>query len=147
MRIHGSCHCGNISFDLAWDPDPEKIPVRACGCTFCVKHGGLWTSNPRARLEVRVARPSEVSRYAFGTRTATFHICATCGAVPLVTSDIEGRLYAVVSANAFDNVDPARLERAPASFEGESVDARLERRKRNWIGAVEFSGAAAHAPP
>lgn len=142
MLIHGSCHCGNISFDLAWEPDPREIPVRACGCSFCVKHGGVWTSHPGARLDVRVARPSDVSDYAFGTRTATFRICATCGAVPLVTSEIDGRLYAVVSANAFDNVDPAMLRRSPASFDGETVDARLERRRRNWIGRVAFSEGA-----
>jgi hypothetical protein len=28
MRIHGSCHCGNIAFDLAWEPDPAEIPAR-----------------------------------------------------------------------------------------------------------------------
>ena len=138
MLVHGSCHCGNIAFDLAWEPEPREIAVRACGCTFCLKHGGIWTSNPGGKLDVSIARPSDVSRYAFGTRTATFHICTTCGAVPLVTSEIEGRLYAVVSANAFDNVDPALLRRAPASFDGETVQARLERRKRNWIARVEF---------
>ena len=32
---------------LTWDPDPKEIPARACDCTFCQKHGGVWTSNPR----------------------------------------------------------------------------------------------------
>lgn len=136
MLIHGKCHCGNISFSLTWEPDPEEIPARACSCSFCVKHGGVWTSNPRGALEVVVKDASRVSRYAFGTETAQFHICLRCGIVPVVTSRIDERLYAVVSVNAFENVDPALLRRAAASFEGEETGTRLERRKRNWIPEV-----------
>jgi hypothetical protein len=138
MLIHGKCHCGNIAFALTWDPDPAEIPARACGCSFCTKHGGVWTSNPKGTLRVRIQDPSVVSQYAFGTRTADFHICTRCGIVPLVTSRIDGHLYAVVSVNAFENVDPALLRRAPASFEGEETADRLARRKRNWIPSVDF---------
>jgi hypothetical protein len=138
MRIIGSCHCGNITFVLDWRPDPQEIPARACGCSFCVKHGGVWTGHPDARLRVRVRVPGRVSPYTFGTRTAEFHTCSDCGIVPVVTSRIEGRLYAVVSVNAFDDVDAARLRRAPASFDGESEGDRLARRRKNWIGTVEF---------
>ena len=137
MKIRGGCHCGNIGFDLEWTA-AGSIPARACGCTFCSKHGGVWTSHPGARLVVRIADDALVSRYGFGTRTATFHVCARCGVPPLATSTIDGRLYAVVNVNCLEDVDPARLERAPASFEGETVDARLARRKRNWIAEVSF---------
>ena len=47
-------------------------------------------------------------------------------------------VYAVVSVNAFDDVPSSLLRRSPASFEGESVASRLERRKRNWIADVQF---------
>ena len=139
MVIHGSCHCGNIAFTLGWDPDPREIPARACDCTFCVKHGGVWTSNPDGKLRVDVKNPALVSKYSFGTGTAVFHICSRCGAVPVVTSRIEGVLHAVVSVNAFNNVDPALLKRASASFGAEDVDSRLERRKRGWIRQVDFA--------
>ena len=138
MLIRGSCHCGNIAFRLDWSPEPAEIPARACDCTFCVKHGGVWTSNPLGVLEVAVREPSRVSKYAFGTKTAHFHVCATCGAVPIVTSDIAGRLYAVVNVNAFDNVDRAMVRSGPASFEREDVGARLDRRKGRWIASVRF---------
>ena len=138
MLIDGSCHCGNVSFVLDWRPDPVQIPARACGCSFCVKHGGVWTSCPTGALRVRVKDPDRVARYGFGTRTAEFHVCTGCGVVPVVTSRIAGRLYAVVSVNAFDNVEAAQLQRSPASFDGESEGDRLSRRQRNWIGDVEF---------
>jgi hypothetical protein len=139
MLINGKCHCGNIAFELEWEGDPPEIPARACGCTFCVKHGGVWTSNPKARLAVAVGDAALVSKYAFGTRTATFHVCSRCGAVPLVTSEIANHLYAVVNVNAFENFDPSRLRRASADFEGEEVESRLARRKRYWIADVRIT--------
>ena len=138
MLIRGSCHCRNITFSLRWDPDPAEIPARACDCTFCTKHGGVWTSNPKGSLRVSIEDPSHVIEYAFGTRTAKFHVCGKCGIVPVVTSTIDDHLYAVVSVNAFENVDRSLLKRASASFDAESQDTRLARRARNWIADVEF---------
>jgi hypothetical protein len=143
MVIHGSCHCGNISFELDWRPTPTEIPARACDCAFCTKHGGVWTSTPNGALKVFVKDRSLVSQYAFGTQTALFHICRQCGVVPAVTSEIDGHVYAVVSVNAFNNVEPSMLRRSPASFEGETMESRLARRARNWVPNVQFieSGA------
>jgi hypothetical protein len=138
MRIRGRCHCGNIAFVLTWEPDPIEIPARACTCSFCVKHGGVWTSNPKAALSVSVKEPALVSKYAFGTRTAEFHVCSRCGVVPVVTSLIDDHLYAVVSVNAFEAVEPALLRRATANFDGEGEESRLGRRKKNWIADVKF---------
>jgi hypothetical protein len=139
MVISGSCHCRNISFTLNWEPEPSEIPARACTCSFCGKHGGVWTSCPGGSLKVDVKEPSLVSRYSFGTKTAHFHTCSTCGVVPVVTSRIDGRLYAVVSVNAFEGVAPSLLRRASATFDGETEGTRLERRKRNWIANVEYA--------
>ena len=141
MVIIGKCHCGNISFALTWEPDPTVIPARACSCSFCVKHGGVWTSNADARLAIRVEDDSRVTRYGFGTRTAEFHVCTRCGVVPVATSLIERQLYAVVNINTFEGVDASLLQRAPASFEGEGEGSRLERRRRHWIARVEFNQA------
>ena len=138
MLTSGSCHCGNIAFTLDWKSEPTEIPARACNCSFCVKHGGVWTSCPSGALEISVGDPSLVSKYAFGTKTAEFHICSRCGVVPVGTSRINDHLYAVVSVNAFDNVDPALLRHTSASFDGESEETRLARRARNWIADVRF---------
>lgn len=143
MLIPGSCHCGNITFALAWEPEPMQIPARACDCSFCTRHGGVWTSKPTGSLKIVAADPMLVSRYSFGTKTAEFHICSRCGVVPVVTSSIEGRLYAVVSVNAFDGVASSLVQRAAATFDAESEDVRLERRKRNWIANVEYREGSA----
>lgn len=143
MLIDGKCHCGNIAFELEWEGEPPEIPARACGCSFCVKHGGVWTSNPKSRLMVAIRDDSLVSKYAFGSRTATFYVCTRCGAVPLVISEISNHLYAVVNVNVLENVDPSWLRRAAANFDGEDVESRLERRKRNWIADVRIAKESA----
>ena len=143
MLINGNCHCGNIAFELEWEGDSAEIPARACGCSFCIKHGGVWTSNPKGRLAVVIREPSLVSRYSFATRTATFHVCARCGIVPFVTSEVENHLYAVVNVNALENVDPSWLRRATSNFEGENVESRLARRKHYWIADVRISNVGA----
>lgn len=138
MLIHGKCHCGNIAFEIEWEGDPPDIMARTCDCSFCVKHGGVWTSNPRSRLAVTIRDAGFVSKYTFGSHTATFHVCSRCGTVPLVTSEIEHHLYAVVNVNALEDVDPSWFHRAAVTFDGENVESRLERRKRNWIGDVRI---------
>ena len=138
MVINGACHCGNVSFTLDWLPAPNEIPARACGCSFCTKHGGVWTSTPNAALKIAVKEQASVSRYAFGTRTAEFHVCSRCGVVPVVTSEIDGRLYAVVSVNAFEDGARSLLKPTPVSFEEETQASRLARRKRGWIADVRY---------
>jgi hypothetical protein len=104
-----------------------------------MKHGGVWTSCPTGRLIVSVADPASVSQYVFGTKTAKFHICMKCGVVPLVTSDIEAKIYAVVSVNALEGVNRALLKHASATFDMENEQSRLARRKRSWISNVQFN--------
>ncbi|MGB2816638.1 MAG: hypothetical protein WBA53_07265 [Burkholderiaceae bacterium] len=141
MRIRGSCHCGNIAFTLDWTPEPSAIPARACTCAFCRKHGGVWTACPAGTLNVAVGDASLVSRYAFETKTAEFHVCARCGVVPLATSTIDARDYAVVNVNTLEGIDRSMLVMSPVTFDGESVADRLARRTRNWIGNVRFTRA------
>jgi len=138
VLITGRCHCGNIAYTLDWQPEPDQIAVRTCTCSFCTKHGNVWTANPAAVLELRITDAARVSRYAFETKTADFHVCAVCGIVPVATSEIDGTTYAVVNVNTFENVDPALLRKSSATFDGEAENARLARRKKNWIGRVSF---------
>jgi hypothetical protein len=141
MLVRGACHCGNVSLMLDWQPEPNEIPARACSCTFCVKHGGVWTSCPTGSLVVDVSDPSRVSKYSFGTKTACFHVCSVCGAVPVATSDIEDNTFAVVNVNTFEGLDSLPLKRIPVTFEGEDRSTRLGRRAKTWISNVRFTGS------
>ncbi len=139
MRIEGKCHCGNITYVLHWPGEGTKIPVRACGCTFCIKHGGAYASHRDAELAAVVHDEALVSQYRFGTGTAEFYVCSRCGVVPFVTSMIEDNLYAVVNVNSFEGIDPSCFSRAVTDFDGETRESRLDRRKRNWIPSVTIT--------
>lgn len=144
MDIRGICHCGNLDFWLAWPTETNLIPARECTCTFCRRHGACWTAHPEGSLRVDIRDLRKVSRYAFGTRTAEFHICSSCGVVPLATSRIDGRVYAVVNVNTFVEPPELEFERAPVSFDRESERARLERRQRVWLADVRFASDGAN---
>jgi hypothetical protein len=137
VLIRGGCHCHNVTFSLLWEPSPIEIQARACTCLFCTKHGGVWTSHPPGRLKVAIRDPNALSKYSFGTHTADFHVCARCGCVPVVTSTIEGRQYAVVNVNTFEGEPAVKVRSAPVTHAGEDAGTRLARRARNWIGSVE----------
>lgn len=152
LRV-GQCHCQNISYQLCW-PEDEVMPARACGCSFCQMHGGVYTSHTKARLEATLASPELVSLYTQGTQTASFYVCMRCGVVPFVTSDIDGRLYAVVNVNTLvqgETTEPS-VTKAPAeargtSFDHETQEERLRRRQRSWIPNVVLSQPAVLSHP
>ena len=136
-QIHASCHCGTVRVRLDWPQSGQAIPVRACSCALCTKHKAVWTSHPEGRFHLQIDDATQVKRYRFGTRTADFHICLTCGVMPIATCTIDGTPYAVINVNTFDDVDRGELVETATDFEGETTDNRLARRQRNWTpGAV-----------
>lgn len=139
MLISGQCQCGNISFNLEWLPDPTKIPAWACSCSFCQAHKGVWTSSPAAKLQVHINNLTLLTRHTFGTRTADFLVCKQCEDIPVVTSEIDGRLYAVVNVHALHDISPALLKHLQSDFDGETVEARTNRRCQNWISNVTIT--------
>ena len=140
--INGTCHCGNIRFVLRWPESEPTIPVRNCGCTFCQKHTGAWTSHRNSELVVEIDDRSLVSKYNFGTKTADFYVCSVCGVVPLVLSEIDDRQYAVVNVNTFEDIGRLSLSSSSTNFDGEDTGSRLERRKCNWIPNVLLNASA-----
>jgi hypothetical protein len=136
MEITGRCHCGRLSYEVNLPFDGETIPVRRCSCTFCRKHGAVYTSHPEGALRAVVRGGSGHAGYTFATKTAEFHVCSTCGVVPFVTSEIEGTLRAVVNINTFEGIDPAVFVESTSDFDDEDAERRLARRARTWIPSV-----------
>ncbi len=137
-RTSGRCRCGNIRFEFESGAPRSELPVRVCRCAFCVPHGARYTSDPAGAVHVEIDDGALVQRYAFGHRTAEFILCRRCGCVPLATSVIDEKTYAIININVTD--DPDAFSRPPAAFDydGETVDRRLTRRKENWIGTVSM---------
>lgn len=137
-KITGGCHCRNIRYEFVWPLDELEIPVRACSCSFCTKHRGTYTSHPEAELEATIADATLVTYYRFGTETADFYVCSQCGVVPFVVSHIDARDHAVVNVHTFEDVDPSVLIPRTTNFDGETLDGRLDRRKKTWMSTVSI---------
>jgi hypothetical protein len=138
--LKGSCHCGNVEFTLLTQESEQSLAPRRCGCSMCRRHGASWISDPEARLELRYRDRSHLSVYQFGHATSRWMVCARCGVLTAAICRIDGRLRAVVRSQAMiDHVFSA--SELPTDFEGESVENRLARRARTWIGSVTIHPA------
>jgi hypothetical protein len=131
----GACHCRNIELRLESDKTPFELGTRADTCSFCAKHNALYTSDPGGALHVTIRDAAAVARYRFGTKTADFVVCTTCGV--LAAAIMAEPALAVININALD----ARAEFVAnavqlADFDGESVEQRLARRRAKWTPVV-----------
>src|SRR5262249_20228478 len=134
QEFQGGCHCGNVAYTLRWASDSGLVLAR-CSCTFCTKHGAIYTAHRNAALSVTVKDADALIRYEFDTKTAYCYFCARCCVYLFATSKIDGREYAVINANSMkDFVAPSNIK--AMNFEGETTASRLARRSRTWIGDI-----------
>lgn len=137
----GGCHCGNLRYQLSGPVPVSDWSARSCGCDFCTRHGGLYAAHPGAAMTVTQRSANDVGRYRFATASADFCFCKVCGVLVYLTSEIDGQLYGLVNMNTLDE-RPAAFADAPVmSYEGENRDARLLRRRANWIARVRVETA------
>ncbi len=137
-KVSGSCHCGNIQWTIHTDVELDDLPRRKCGCSYCKKHGAVYTSDPKGKLKIRIKDKGKVRLYRFGTKTADVYVCSVCGVEPFFISRINGNDYAVVNLNT--SVDPALSTEkyVKTDFSKETKEERLDRRSKTWIPKVIF---------
>ena len=128
----GHCHCGAIGFEYRTAKSVEEWPVRACQCSFCLKQGGIYTSDPAGSLRFAHQDPSAVSRYRFGQKTADFIFCSRCGGYLGAVMEEGGRTLMVVNLRAFDPQPDGLPAAQPMSYEGETAGERNTRRSSRW---------------
>jgi hypothetical protein len=87
-------------------------------------------------LEVETNPGSPPRRYRFGTKTAEFLFCCSCGVTLAALCATGDGIKAVLNINTLDESDTLDFERVDSNFEGETVSARIDRRTANWIGNV-----------
>lgn len=128
----GSCHCGNVKVAYETALEPAETQVRACGCGFCRRHGGLTVSDPEGRLKIAVEDPKRLIRYRFGLGTADFLLCADCGVyIAAVLADAEGA-WAVLNINVLEDRTAFSREPEAMNFDAEDEAGRIARRKARW---------------
>jgi hypothetical protein len=113
-----------------------ELPLRACGCTFCRRHGMRATSDPQGRVVFKVNDETALQKYRFGQKTASFLICRVCGTfMAAVSSDSAGDI-AVVNVNCFIDQKPFDRASQVTDFDAETGDTREARRRQTWTPAA-----------
>lgn len=136
--LAGGCHCGALRYALHW-PEQAAIPARRCGCSYCTRFEGTWTSHPSARLVLTCTVAP--GRYRFGTKTADFIHCTRCGVVVIAVDDTGDAPRAVLNVNTLDERDALAFDLSDSDFDSETRDERLARRSARWIPSVEIREA------
>lgn len=134
----GRCHCGAIGFEYRTAMPVGEWPVRACQCSFCLKHGAMYTSDPAGSVRLVHEDPTAVSCYRFGQRTADFVFCSRCGGYLGAWSEEGGQALMVLNLRAFDPQPDGLPATQPMSYEGETTGDRNTRRSARWTPITEW---------
>ena len=135
----GGCHCRNLEFRFETATAPERLSVRACGCSFCSRHGARTASDPEGRVRIIVHDASALIRYRFALKTAEFLVCGRCGIyVAAVAGDAAAR-HAIINLNTLDDADLFTHPPAPMNYDAESEQQRRDRRAARWTPAEEYN--------
>lgn len=131
--LHGACHCGALHVELETKVDPSALPLRACQCSFCRRHGGITTSDPAGRLVIEVREPEQLHRYRFALGITDFLLCRSCGVYVAATMEADGRLLGVLNVNVLDERAPFLRPADPMNYGAETVETRGARRGKAWM--------------
>ncbi|MGH8280223.1 MAG: GFA family protein [Gammaproteobacteria bacterium] len=132
MQLTGQCHCGNIRFEFEIACALDKLPLRACQCSFCRKHGAVTASDPHGRVRFRFADRGQVQRYRFGLGVTEILVCMRCGGYAAGLVHIDGRPYATLNVNLLDRRAELTQTPLPVDYASETREQRLARRARSW---------------
>jgi hypothetical protein len=132
----GQCHCGAVAVRFFTRKAANELPLRACQCSFCRKHGARTTADPAGRAEIAVADPGAVERYRFALGTADYFVCRRCGVYVAAVMTEAGKSYAVLNVNAFADAASFAGQGAPMVYDHEDEAARRARRRKQWTPAV-----------
>ncbi len=115
MNYTGSCHCGNIRFEV----DGEIDGALACNCSICQRKGSLLWFVPAERL--RLLTPNaQIGSYTFNKHVIQHRFCTTCGIHPYGEgTDPSGQRMAAINLRCIENLD---LEQIPVQhFNGRAM--------------------------
>lgn len=115
MKYKGSCHCGEILFDVEGD----LKEVIECNCSHCSRKGFLLWFVPRPQLHLATAE-TKLSTYMFNRHVIKHHFCARCGCAPFgFGADRNGTATVAVNIRCLENLDVNAIKRVP--FDGLSM--------------------------
>ena len=115
MKYKGSCHCGQVAFEVEGEIDGAM----ACNCSMCQRKGSLLWFVPYQSFNL-LTPPEQMSTYLFNKHAIKHQFCPTCGIHPYGEgSDPKGNRMAAINIRSLEDID---LESIPVThFDGRSM--------------------------
>ncbi len=115
MIYKGSCHCGQVSFEV----EGEINGALACNCSICSRKGSLLWFVSREKLQLKTAEEA-ASTYTFNKHVIKHRFCPTCGIHPYGEGvDPEGNRMAAINLRCLEDIDLAAVP--VQNFDGRSM--------------------------
>lgn len=115
MTHHGSCHCGQVRFEV----DGEPAGAMSCNCSICSRKGTLMWFVPAAQFRL-LTPPEALATYTFNQHRIQHRFCPTCGIHPFGEgSDPKGQRMAAINLRCVEGID---LDALPVQqFDGRAL--------------------------
>ena len=106
MKFQGSCHCGQIAFEV----EGEISEVTSCNCSICQRKGVLMWFVPRQAMTL-LTPWEKMSTYTFNKHVINHRFCPTCGIHPFGEGIApSGQEMAAINVRCLEGVDLAALK-------------------------------------
>jgi hypothetical protein len=112
MSYKGSCHCGQIKFEVQGSFDT----VMECNCSHCSRKGYLLWFVPRSQFTL-LTPDAALSTYTFNKHVIKHHFCSKCGCATFGFGTNKGAETAAINVRCLEGLELSSLER-------KSVDGR-----------------------
>lgn len=114
MRYEGSCHCGEVRFEV--DIDLAK-PI-TCNCSYCSRRGSILAFTPADNFSLAKGE-GKLTEYRFNTNRIQHLFCSVCGMESFSrATGPDGTPMVAVNIRCLEGVDPDALK--PTRFDGRS---------------------------
>lgn len=115
MHYHGSCHCGNIQFDV----EGELTQALACNCSICQRKGTLLWFVPATQVNLLTPR-EKMTTYTFNKHVIQHRFCLVCGVQPFgEANNPQGEPVFAINIRCLEDIDPLAV---PVNFyDGKSI--------------------------
>jgi hypothetical protein len=131
-HVHnGACHCGAVT--ASFRTSLTSVPVRACQCGFCRRHGSKTVTDTDGFVDI--ASDGPLRRYRFGLMTADYLMCASCGTYVASEIETDGIMRVTLNAAGLQMQPWADQVAEPADYSTETLHERLDRRRARWTPA------------
>ena len=114
MLYKGSCHCGQIAFQVTG----TLSSAMSCNCSICQRKGSLMWFVPREQLQLLTPEENTAS-YTFNRHVVKHYFCPKCGMHPYGEGvDPKGNAMAAINIRCLEKIELDRV--SITHFDGRS---------------------------